>query len=189
MKNQTDKERLSKRDIILNESFRLFLKKGYAAVSFSDLVEAANVSRGNMFHHFKNKEDIFHHVVDLFVFEFLNDDAPNLLELTSSTPLKGLHRQLCGKHRSPYGIIFMTTKDTVTSANFMSFILYLKDNHLNWKEKFQEYEGRNDSEWNEVVEISKQKGEFVQIVETEKILLVVPESGRFSYGTALFSVS
>lgn len=27
--------------------FRLFLKKGYAPVSFSDLVEATNVSRGN----------------------------------------------------------------------------------------------------------------------------------------------
>ncbi len=63
MENQTDKENISKRDIILNESFRLFLKKGYAAVSFSDLVEATNVSRGNMFHHFKNKEDIFHHAV------------------------------------------------------------------------------------------------------------------------------
>ena len=52
MEKQTDKESISKRDIILNESFRLFLKKGYAAVSFSDLVEATGISRGNMFHHF-----------------------------------------------------------------------------------------------------------------------------------------
>ena len=57
MEKQIDKESISKRDIILNESFRLFLKKGYAAVSFSDLVEATGISRGNMFHHFKNKED------------------------------------------------------------------------------------------------------------------------------------
>jgi len=68
MEKQTDKESISKRDIILSESFRLFLKKGHAAVSFSDLVEATNVSRGNMFHHFKNKEDIFHHAVDSFEF-------------------------------------------------------------------------------------------------------------------------
>lgn len=88
MENQTDKESISKKDIILNESFRLFLKKGYAAVSFSDLVEATHVSRGNMFHHFKNKEDIFHHAVDRFVFQFLTDDAPGLLAFTSSTPLK-----------------------------------------------------------------------------------------------------
>ena len=68
MENQTDKESISKRRHYLNESFRLFLKKGHADVSFSDLVEATNVSRGNMFHHFKNKEDIFHHAVDSFEF-------------------------------------------------------------------------------------------------------------------------
>lgn len=88
MEKQIDKESISKRDIILNESFRLFLKKGYAAVSFSDLVEATGISRGNMFHHFKNKEDIFNHAVDRFVFEFLTNDATDFLELTSSTPLK-----------------------------------------------------------------------------------------------------
>ncbi|WP_276710168.1 TetR/AcrR family transcriptional regulator [Prevotella pallens] len=32
------------------------------------MVEATYVSRGNMFHHFKNKEDIFHHAVDSFEF-------------------------------------------------------------------------------------------------------------------------
>ena len=80
MEKQTDKESISKRDIILNESFRLFLKKGYAAVSFSDLVEATGISRGNMFHHFKNKEDIFNHAVDRFVFEFLTNDIENNLE-------------------------------------------------------------------------------------------------------------
>lgn len=88
MEKQIDKESISKRDIILNESFRLFLKKGYAAVSFSDLVEATGISRGNMFHHFKNKEDIFNHAVDRFVFEFLTNDATDFLEFTSSTPLK-----------------------------------------------------------------------------------------------------
>ena len=45
MEKQIDKESISKRDIILNESFRLFLKKGYAAVSFSDLVEATSMEK------------------------------------------------------------------------------------------------------------------------------------------------
>ena len=44
----------------------------------------------------------------------------------------------------------MMTKGTVTPANFMSFILYLKDNYPDWKEKFQEYENRKNLEWKEV---------------------------------------
>lgn len=170
MKNQIDKESISKRDIILNESFRLFLKKGYAAVSFADLVEATNVSRGNMFHHFKNKEDIFNHAVDRFVFEFLTNDATDFLELTSSTPLKAFIDNRVENIDRRMKSFFIMTKGTVTAANFMSFILYLKDNYSNWKEKFQEYEERNNSEWYEVIELAKQRGEIVQTVEAEKII-------------------
>ena len=65
---------------------------------------------------------------------------------------------------------FMMTKGTVTPANFMSFILYLKDNYPDWKEKFQEYENRKNLEWKEVIELAKQKGEITQTVETENII-------------------
>ena len=170
MKNQTDKKSISKRDIILNESFKLFLKKGYAAVSFSDLVDATNVSRGNMFHHFKNKEDIFHHAVDRFVFEFLTNDTLDLLAPTSSTPLKDFIDNRVENIGRRMKSFFMMTKGTVTPANFMSFILYLKDNYPNWKEKFQEYEERKNLEWKNVIELAKQKGEITQTVETEKII-------------------
>ncbi len=170
MENQTDKESISKKDIILNESFRLFLKKGYAAVSFSDLVEATHVSRGNMFHHFKNKEDIFHHAVDRFVFQFLTDDAPGLLAFTSSTPLKDFIDNRVENIGRRMKSFFIMTKNTVTPANFMSFILYLKDNYPDWKEKFQDYENRKNIEWKEVIELAKQKGEITQTVETEKII-------------------
>ena len=60
MEKQIDKESINKKDIVLNELFRLFLKKGYAAVSFSELVETTKVYCGNVFHHFRNKEDVFH---------------------------------------------------------------------------------------------------------------------------------
>ena len=170
MENQTDKESISKRDIILNESFRLFLKKGYAAVSFSDLVEATNVSRGNMFHHFKNKEDIFHHAVDRFVFEFLSDNGYDLPDTTSLTPLKDFIDNRIENIGLRMKSFFMMTKGTVTPANFMSFILYLKDNYPDWKEKFQEYEKRKNLEWKKVIELAKQKEEITQTVETEKII-------------------
>ena len=173
MKNQTDKENISKRYIILNESFRLFLKKGYAAVSFSDLVEATNVSRGNMFHHFKNKEDIFNHAVNRFVFEFLTNDAPDFLDDTSSTPLKDFIDSRVENIGRRMKSFFMITKGTVTPANFTAFILYLKDNHPNWKEKFQEYEERKSGEWYDVIEFAKQKGEIPQTVETEKIISTI----------------
>ena len=118
MEKQTDKESISKRDIILNESFRLFLKKGYAAVSFSDLVEATGISRGNMFHHFKNKEDIFNHAVDRFVFEFLTNDATDFLEFTSSTPSELTSPALVSKFYDPE---YEATHDNPDKDPYMAF--------------------------------------------------------------------
>ena len=123
-----------------------------------------------MFHHFKNKEDIFNHAVDRFVFEFLTNDATDFLEFTSSTPLKNFIDNRIENIGRRMKSFFMMTKGTVTPANFMSFILYLKDNYSDWKEKIQEYENRKNLEWKEVIELAKKKGEITKTVETENII-------------------
>lgn len=79
---------MTKKEIILQESFTLFLSKGYDAVSISEIESASNVSRGAIFHHFANKEDIFNHVADRFVFEFFKDVDYGDNYLSRKTPLK-----------------------------------------------------------------------------------------------------
>lgn len=46
------------RQRIIEAANRLFYHKGYNNTSFSDVVEAANVPRGNIYYYFKSKEDI-----------------------------------------------------------------------------------------------------------------------------------
>ncbi len=43
---------------ILREAMELFNTKGYHATSISDIIEASGVQRGNLYFHFKNKEDL-----------------------------------------------------------------------------------------------------------------------------------
>ena len=77
-----------KRELILRESFKLFLARGYDAVSFTDIEREAKVTRGAIFHHFANKEDLFRHVAERFVFAFLEDVDYGEEYLSSPTPLK-----------------------------------------------------------------------------------------------------
>jgi AcrR family transcriptional regulator len=48
----------------------LFYYRGYAATSFSDIVDAAGVYRGNIYHYFKTKDEILEAVVTQRLQEF-----------------------------------------------------------------------------------------------------------------------
>jgi len=63
------------KDFIIDEAFKLFLNHSYEAVSISDISNAIGFTKGALYHHFKNKEDLFKSVVDkyLFIPEIITD--------------------------------------------------------------------------------------------------------------------
>jgi TetR/AcrR family fatty acid metabolism transcriptional regulator len=50
---------MSKRNAILAAATRLFSRKGFRAPSMAELSKATGAAGGTIFHHFKNKEDLF----------------------------------------------------------------------------------------------------------------------------------
>ena len=149
-----------KKAAILRESFKLFLAQGYDAVSFTDIGRAAQVTRGAIFHHFSGKEDLFKHVADQFIDAFLEEVDYGAEYLTSQTPLKDFMDTGLAliERRMTY---FLKDVDVrVTSASFMSFILYLKDHHETWSEQVQEYEAKKIEAWSEAINLSKERGEI-----------------------------
>jgi len=51
-------------DRIVHESLRLFSLKGFLSTSVTDIMEAANTSKGGFYNHFASKEDLFFQVLD-----------------------------------------------------------------------------------------------------------------------------
>jgi len=56
------------KDFIIEEAFKLFLNRSYEAVSISDISKAIGFTKGALYHHFKNKEELFMSVVDKYLF-------------------------------------------------------------------------------------------------------------------------
>ncbi|MFS0657080.1 TetR/AcrR family transcriptional regulator [Bacillus sp. 179-C3.3 HS] len=52
------------RQKIVTTSRDLFAKKGYSETSVRDILEAAEISKGNLYHHFKGKEFLFLHIME-----------------------------------------------------------------------------------------------------------------------------
>ena len=59
MARRTKEEALETRNHILDTAERVFLKKGVSRTSLEDIAEAAGVTRGAIYWHFKNKADLF----------------------------------------------------------------------------------------------------------------------------------
>ncbi len=47
---------------IADKALTLFSRKGYAVTSIHDICDAAGCSKGNLYYHFKSKEDLFLHL-------------------------------------------------------------------------------------------------------------------------------
>jgi AcrR family transcriptional regulator len=63
---------LSTEKRILTESMRLFLEKGYHGTSIEDITRAAHLTKGALYWHFKNKEDLLKRIIEEYEKRFLD---------------------------------------------------------------------------------------------------------------------
>ena len=58
---------------IMDASMLLFMEKGYANTTTQDIVDKVNISRGLLYYHFKNKEDLLYCLVERYSEKLLRD--------------------------------------------------------------------------------------------------------------------
>ena len=145
---------------ILRECFKLFLAKGYDGTSVPDIERAAKITRGAIFHHFTNKEDIFKQSADYFVLAFLEKADYGEEYLNSSTPLKAFMNKCLDIIEARMDNVLQDTDIEITAASFMSFTLYLKDHYEGWQEKVIEYEKGKIDAWKKAINLAKEKNEI-----------------------------
>ena len=73
----TQEERSEKsKQQILDAALKLFSHKGYGATSVRDIAEEAELSKGNVYHHFPDKEAIFRGLLDRYFQAMSQPDFP-----------------------------------------------------------------------------------------------------------------
>jgi TetR/AcrR family transcriptional regulator, transcriptional repressor for nem operon len=55
------------REYIIDQAYKLFLNKSYEGVSISDISQSIGFTKGALYHHFVNKEDLFKAVIDKYL--------------------------------------------------------------------------------------------------------------------------
>ncbi len=62
VRGRSDGEETKRR--ITDKAKQLFIRKGFGAVSMNEVCEAAEVSKGSLYHHFKSKDELFLQVLE-----------------------------------------------------------------------------------------------------------------------------
>lgn len=55
------------KEFIIDQAYSLFLSRSYEAVSISDISKAVGFTKGALYHHFTNKEELFKAVIDKYL--------------------------------------------------------------------------------------------------------------------------
>ena len=63
------------RERIVQESFLLFLARGYEATSMSQIVQASRMSKGAVYHHFASKEELFRAAIDRYFIDLARPEV------------------------------------------------------------------------------------------------------------------
>lgn len=151
---------------ILRECFKLFLAQGYDGTSIPDIERATKITRGAIFHHFTNKEDILKQSADYFILSFLEEVDYGEEYLRSSIPLKVFMSKCLEMTKTRMEIFLQDSDVEITPASFLSFTLYLKDHYEGWREKVLEYKKQKIEAWEKAINLAKEKDEIRSDVDT-----------------------
>ena len=102
------------KDRIYHESLRLFSEKGFLNTSISDIIQAADSSKGGFYNHFNSKDDLFYEVLViaqqiwrekvLFGLEEIESPTGKIKRLLDNY----LNRYLKDSENFPGGCVFVT---------------------------------------------------------------------------------
>ena len=112
---QPRKLRGGSREAIVEAAARLFLERGFGAVSMDELAKAAGVARRTLYNQFASKEEIFREMLERVAADLETAFPPGLeTQGDVGDVLRLVARMIIGLHKNPeyYGFLRMVVSDS-----------------------------------------------------------------------------
>lgn len=160
---------------IIEKSFYLFLTKSYESVSVREIQESAGVSRGAIYHHFENKEEIYEETIKEYLLPafsnysiFSEEDNKNMLNtIYASIKYRQIHLLLLKE----------VTNSKINDYDFFKFIYQAAEHSSNFKEHANLIVEKDFKAWRNCVQNAMRTGEIrsdIDIDFTAQYFLIAP---------------
>lgn len=127
------------REYILRSAFDVFMERGYDSTSISVLQQELKMSRGAMYRYFKNKEELFISVIDVYffrIFEKTLDIADK--DLTIKELIEAIHR----RQRLVMAIMVKANLNRAVFLNYTALMIQAAKHYPGFIERFEKKETR-----------------------------------------------
>jgi len=136
MVRRTKQEAQETRALLLDAAEQVFHRRGVSRTTLNDIAEAAGVTRGAIYHHFENKADLFHAMVERVTLPMETARMQNL------APAPG---DVLGALRSHLGVTLRRMRDEAGlrrvfeimthKVEYVDELLELRDRHIAARER------------------------------------------------------
>lgn len=125
------------RDFIIDQAYKLFLVKSYESVSISEISESIGFTKGALYHHFVNKEDLFKAVIDKYM------KVIGLVNIRESMTLaEFIDLEISHLKKIVYTI---STDESFVPVNYLSFLIDALRHYPGFAEEYEQF--FNDVIW------------------------------------------
>ena len=168
---------------IIQSALKIFLLKGFDATSMSDVVTESQTSKGGIYHHFKNKEELFIESIDFLFDEF---EELERLMYVDSTDLKQILQTYFGSLSNITNILgAMTGSEKIDVKNFYMLMTnaFLKFPQI--REKHGKLHLKNQAIMVEIIRKAQQEGKVKDNLDCETMAFMI---NALAEGTIIYQI-
>jgi len=153
------------KEFILKSAYDLFLHNNYEAVTINKISEATKLTKGAIYHHYANKEDIFKAVVDKYMIEnkvkipYEHTSLDDFIQHTINDAQKKISEELA------QNIGFQK----VMPLHFISLTIDALQYYPGFAEIGQKFYENSINKWKSVLDDAVKNGEIRNDIDTEII--------------------
>ena len=145
------------KDFIIDASFKLFLEKSYDKVTVPDIEAATGLTRGSIFYHVRNKEDLFVKVVDKYVVD--TQRVKRRMQIQKETTLEEfLQKYIKGVKSTMDFMCSLSIKNIYKSYFFLVMQATLYYPHF--EDKAKDLVDTENKAWEKIIKQAIQNGEI-----------------------------
>lgn len=147
------------REYIIDKAYGLFLSRSYEAVSISEISKAIGLTKGALYHHFRNKEELFMAVVDknIKIEEFDYDPA--------TTTLKK-YIELCQKKAQQIVSQTYSTDPAYIPHNLLALLIDAFRHYPGYSERKENFIQAEIAKTRQMMDLAKERGEIREDINT-----------------------